>query len=51
MPLSSENLALTPQALRFYRFAVRMAGTRLRVVVGFPAQHKQGTPTRTTHSR
>jgi hypothetical protein len=40
-----ENLGLTPQALRFHRFAVRKAGPRSRVMVVFPAQQKEGART------
>jgi hypothetical protein len=39
------NLGLTPQALRFHRFAVRIAGPRPRILVHFPAQQKAGAPT------
>ncbi len=40
-----ENLGLTPQALRFHRFAVRKAGPRSRVMVVFAAQQKEGALT------
>jgi hypothetical protein len=39
------KLGLTPQALRFHRFAVGKAGPRSRVIVGFPAQQKEGAQT------
>ena len=40
-----ENLGLTPQALRFHRFAVSKAGPRSRLMVVFQAQQKEGART------
>jgi hypothetical protein len=39
------KLGLTPQALRFHRFAVGKAGPRSRVMVDFLAQQKEAAQT------
>ena len=40
-----DYLGLTPQAVRFHRFAVGKAGSRSRVLADLPAQQEEGAPT------